>query len=123
MAGHTRFGGIDVSNLRRLARTGLIAVTTVVALTITPAVTVHADTVIGTRHRDGLSDTGRADVIRAKAGRDNIFMMHNHDRRRDRVYCGRGFDRVWVNFGPDMRGRVDRRDVFRGCERIRAYSP
>lgn len=112
-----------MSSLPRCLRAGAIPVAAMLALTIVPVATVHADRVIGTRHGDALSDTRRADVIRAKAGRDNIFMMHNGDRRRDRVFCGRGFDRVWVNFGPDMRGRRDPRDIFRGCERIRAYSP
>lgn len=83
----------------------------------------HAAVVVGTSGPDALSDTRRADVIRAKAGRDHIYMMHNRDGRSDRVYCGLGFDRVWVNLGPDMKGRVDRRDSFSRCERIRPYSP
>jgi hypothetical protein len=93
-----------------------------VGMLLLPGV-AHADVLSGTRGPDALSDTRSKDVIRAKAGRDNIYMMHNRDRRTDRVFCGRGFDRVWVNLGPDMKGRVDRRDVFRGCERVRPYSP
>jgi hypothetical protein len=110
-----------VNNQPRYTKTLALVVATL-ALTCMPAV-AHGDRVVGTNGRNALSDTRRADVIRAKGGRDDIFMMHNRDRRRDRVNCGRGFDRVWVNFGPDRRGRVERRDVFRQCERIRAYSP
>ena len=86
-------------------------------------VTAQADVVRGTRGADVLSDTGRADVIRAKSGADDIYVMSNRDRRRDRVLCGRGFDQVFVNYGRDMRGHPERRDSFRGCEQIRAYSP
>lgn len=85
--------------------------------------TAQADLVRGNRGPNVLSDTRRGDVIRARAGADDIYMMHNRDRRRDRVLCGRGFDQVFVNYGPDMRGRPERRDTFRGCEQIRAYSP
>lgn len=106
----------------RTARIVTLAFTTIL-LAVGLTGVAEADRVVGTRGRDALSDTRRADVIRAKGGRDDIFMMHNRDRRRDRVFCGRGRDRVWVNFGPDRRGRVERRDRFRGCERIRAYSP
>ncbi len=83
----------------------------------------HADLVRGTRGPNVLSDTRRGDVIRAKAGADDIYMMHNRDHRRDLVRCGRGFDQVFVNYGPDMRGRPDPRDTFRSCEQVRAYSP
>jgi hypothetical protein len=86
-------------------------------------VTAEADLVRGTRGPNVLSDTRRGDVIRAKAGADDIYLMHNRDRRRDRVRCGRGFDQVFVNYGPDMRGRPEPRDTFGGCEQIRAYSP
>jgi hypothetical protein len=84
--------------------------------------TAQAALVRGTPGPDVLSDTGRGDVIRAKAGADDIYMMRNRDRRRDPVLCGSGFDQVFVNYGPDMRGRPDRRDSFRSCEQIRAYS-
>jgi hypothetical protein len=100
----------------------IIPLFTVAILLLAP-VLAHADVVAGTKGRDALSDTRRADVIRAKTGRDDIYMMRNSDRRKDRVLCGAGFDRVWVNLGPDMRGRVDPRDAFGGCERIRPYSP
>lgn len=112
---------LRVNNRQRLAKSLTLVVATL-ALTCMPAV-AHGDRVVGNNGPNALSDTRRADVIRAKGGRDDIFMMHNRDRRRDQVNCGRGFDRVWVNFGRDRRGRVERRDVFRRCERIRAYSP
>ena len=111
-----------MSQRRRAVMRTLIRPFIVAILLLTPGI-AHADVIAGTQGRDALSDTRGADVIRAKAGRDDIYMMRNSDRRKDRILCGAGFDRVWVNLGPDRAGRVDPRDVFRGCERIRPYSP
>jgi hypothetical protein len=64
------------------------------------------DRLIGGSGRDILNGRGGRDVIDAGSGNDRV---RARDGRRDRIRCGRGFDRV----------TADRFDRLRGCERVR----
>jgi hypothetical protein len=63
--------------------------------------------IFGTNGADRIRGTGGADVIRARGGNDRIDVLRGG---RDRVRCGRGFDRVLAGRG-DLLGR--------DCERVR----
>jgi hypothetical protein len=63
------------------------------------------DRLDGGAGRDLLTGGRGRDVIGGGSGNDRI---RAHDHRRDRVRCGRGFDRV----------SADRFDLLSGCERV-----
>lgn len=64
------------------------------------------DTISGGAGKDTISGGGGRNKISAGSGNDTINVVN---RKRDIVNCGKGRDRV----------RADRRDVLRGCERVR----
>ena len=69
------------------------------------------DRLIGGRGWDLLVPGSGADVVKALAGSDQIDM--DPDRRRDRIYCGGGRDRV---------GKHDNRDRLSSCEHAKGGS-
>lgn len=92
-----------------------------------------ANTITGTPKQDELSGTNRGDRIRGRAGNDTLDgrggrdcllpgpgqdkivggskgdLIVSRDHARDRIRCGPGRDTV----------KADRRDLVRGCERVR----
>jgi Ca2+-binding RTX toxin-like protein len=71
------------------------------------------DRIIGGRSNDLIAPGAGPDIVEAGSGPDQIFLRH--DKRRDRVDCGPGRDRV---FGV-LSTVVDPLDHLRSCERVK----